>query len=159
MHHLSKSQSHSTMLRESTNNSRKWLKKVSYDPVLALGVLLQFMYPSHLGKSECVNNMQLHSVTKKDSYQVPRAEGHQQKLAGKKVCSKLDLQSAYWQFPMEPQSVEKITSCPQPGYRLWKFTRMPYGLTGTTQTCQRGLENILQNYKYCVDNYNVNNKF
>ena len=30
---------------------------------------------------------------------------------------------------------------------------MPYGLTGATQTCQRGLHNILQNCKDCVDNY------
>ena len=30
---------------------------------------------------------------------------------------------------------------------------MPYGLTGATQTCQRSLDNILQNCKDCVDNY------
>ena len=101
----------------------------------------------------CVDYVQLNSVTKKDSYPVPRAEGPQQKLAGKKVFSKLDLRSAYWQFPMQPQSVEKTAFCPGPGYGLWEFTRMPYGLTGATQTCQRGLDNILQDCKDCVDNY------
>ena len=30
---------------------------------------------------------------------------------------------------------------------------MPYGLTCATQTCQRGLDTILQNCKHCVDNY------
>ena len=49
--------------------------------------------------------------------------------------------------------MEKIAFCPGPGYGLWEFTRMAYGLTGATQTCQRGLDNILQNCKDCVDNY------
>ena len=101
----------------------------------------------------CVDYVQLNSVTKKDSYPVPRAEGPQQRLAGKQVFSKLDLRSAYWQFPMEPESIEKTAFCPGPGYGLWEFTRIPYGLTGATQTCQRGLDNILQNCKDCVDNY------
>ena len=43
----------------------------------------------------CIYYVQLNSVTKKDSYPVPCAEGPQQKLAGKKVFSKLDLHSAY----------------------------------------------------------------
>ena len=30
---------------------------------------------------------------------------------------------------------------------------MPYGLTGATQTCQKGLDTILADCKYCVDNY------
>ena len=30
---------------------------------------------------------------------------------------------------------------------------MPYGLTGATQTCQRGLDEVLRDYNDCVDNY------
>ena len=30
---------------------------------------------------------------------------------------------------------------------------MPYGLTGATQTCQQGLDSVLADCKYCVDNY------
>ena len=51
-------------------------------------------------------------VTKKDSYPVPRADGPQQKLANKKVFSKIDLKSAYWQFPMHKDSVEKTAFSP-----------------------------------------------
>ena len=47
---------------------------------------------------------------------------------------KIDLKSAYWQFPMSPTSIEKTAFCPGPGYRLWEYTIMPYGLTGATQT-------------------------
>ena len=101
----------------------------------------------------CVDFVKLNQVTKKDSYPVPRPEGPQQRLAGKKVFSKLDLRSAYWQFPMEEGSIEKTAFCPGPGYGLWEFTVMPYGLTGATQTCQRALDHILKSCKDCVDNY------
>ena len=101
----------------------------------------------------CVDFIQLNRVTKKNSYPVPRTEGPQQKLAGKHVFSKLDLHSAYWQFPMQEQSIEKTAFCPGPGYGLWEFVVMPYGLTGATQTCQQGLDTILADCKYCVDNY------
>ena len=101
----------------------------------------------------CGDYVQLNKSTKKDSYPVPRADGPQQKLAHKQVFSKIDLRSAYWQFPMSETSIEKTAFCPGPGYGLWEFTRMPYGLTGATQTCQRGLDKVLQDCKDCVDNY------
>ena len=101
----------------------------------------------------CVDYVQLNKSTKKDSYPVPRAEGPQQKLAHKQVFSKIDLRSAYWQFPMSTPSIEKTAFCPGPGYGLWEFTVMPYGLTGATQTCQRGLDRVLKDCKDCVDNY------
>ena len=103
----------------------------------------------------CVDYVQLNRVTKKNSYPVPRADGPQQKLAGKCVFSKLDLRSAhaYWQFPMQKESIEKTAFSPGPCYSLWEYTVMPYGLTGATQTCQQGLDTVLHDCKYCVDNY------
>ena len=101
----------------------------------------------------CVDFVQLNKVTKKDAYPVPRAEGPQQRLANKQIFSKIDLKSAYWQFPMSPTSIEKTAFCPGPGYGLWEFTVMPYGLTGATQTCQQGLDQVLKDCKDCVDNY------
>ena len=97
--------------------------------------------------------VQLNRVTKKNSYPVPRTEGPQQKLASKCVFSKHDLRSAYWQFPMQEQSIEKTVLCPGPGYGLWEFVVMPYGLTGATQTCQQCLDTISADCKYCVGNY------
>ena len=84
----------------------------------------------------CVDYVQLNKSMKKDSYPVPRADGPQQKLAHKRVVSKLNLRSAYWQFPMCETSIEKIAFCPGPGYGIWEFTVMPYGLMGGTQNCQ-----------------------
>ena len=54
---------------------------------------------------------------------------------------------------MQKESIEKTAFSPGPGYGLWEFTIMPYDLTGATQTCQQGLDTVLHDYKYCVDNY------
>ena len=54
---------------------------------------------------------------------------------------------------MEALSIEKTAFCPGPGYGRWEFTVMLYGLTCATQTCQCGLDTILQNCKHCADNY------
>ena len=101
----------------------------------------------------CVDFIQLNRCTKKDSYPVPRADRPHQRMAGKRIFSKLDLRSAYWQFPMYQSSIEKTAFCPGPGYGLWEFVVMPYGLTGATQTCQRGLDEIFRECNDCVDNY------
>ena len=112
------------------------------------------MSPKNNGEIRiCVDFVQLNTVTKKDSYPIPRADGPQQKLVNKRIFSKIDLRSAYWQFPMDSKSIEKTAFCPGPGYGLWEFTVMPYGLTGATQTCQRGLDKVLKDCKDCVDNY------
>ena len=101
----------------------------------------------------CIDFVQLNRHTKKDSYPVPRADRPHQRLAGKTVFSKLDLRSAYWQFPMHQSSIEKTAFCPGPGYGLWEFVVMPYGLTGATQTCQRALDEVFRECHDCVDNY------
>ena len=46
--------------------------------------------------------------------------------------------------------IKKTVFCPGPSYHLWEFTVMPYELMGATQTCQRGLDEVLRD---CVDSY------
>ena len=58
-------------------------------------------------------------------------------MAPAEVCSQKDF---FQEFPMSEESIEKTAFCPGPGYALWEFTVMPYGLTGATQTCQRALD-------------------
>ena len=100
----------------------------------------------------CVDFVKLNRCIKKDSYPVPRANRPRQRLAGKKVFSKLYLVSAYWQFPMHQSSIEKTAFCPGPRYGFWEFLVMPYKHTGATQTCQRGLDEIFRECNDCVDN-------
>ena len=54
---------------------------------------------------------------------------------------------------MHQSSIEKTAFSPGPGYGLWEFVVMPYGLTGATQTCQQGLDKIFRKCHDCVHNY------
>ena len=60
---------------------------------------------------------------------------------------------AYWQFPTHQSSSENTAFCPGPGYSLWEFVVMSYGLTGTTETCQCALDEVFRKCHDCVDNY------
>ena len=102
----------------------------------------------------CIDLVQLNCHTKKDSYPVPRADRPHQRLAGKTIFStKLDLRDAYWQFLTHQSSSENTAFCPGPGYSLWEFVVMSYGLTGTTETCQCALDEVFRECHDCVDNY------
>ena len=74
-------------------------------------------------------------------------------MSNKKVFSKMDLKNTYRQFPMQEQSIEKTSFLSGPGYGLWEFTVITYGLTGATRTSQRELDEILKDCKDCVDNH------
>ena len=78
------------------------------------------------------------------------SKGPQQKLADKNFFRNLTSVVPIGSFPWSHNRWRKLHS--DTWARLWT-TRMPYGLTGATQTCQRGLDSILQNCKNCVDNY------
>ena len=54
---------------------------------------------------------------------------------------------------MQIESIEKSAFSPGSGYSLCKFTVMPYGLIGVTQTCQHSLDTALYHCKRCVDNH------
>ena len=84
------------------------------------------MYAKENGEIHiCVEFIQLNRVTKNNSYPVSRADGPQQKLVGKGVFSTIDLQSAYWQFPMQKDSVERTAFSPGPSYGLWECLMAP----------------------------------
>ena len=72
----------------------------------------------------CVNFV-LNKIIKTDSYPVPRVDGSQKKFANMTIFFKIDLSSAYCQFPMDSGSIEKTVFCPAPGYGLWEFTVIP----------------------------------
>ena len=54
----------------------------------------------------CVDYRELNKQTVKDAYPLPLVDEVQDRLAGAAILSKLDLQSGYWQLPMEVQDRE-----------------------------------------------------
>ena len=63
----------------------------------------------------CVDYRELNERTVKDAYPLPLVDEVQGRLAGAAIFSKLDLQSGYWQLPMEAQDREKTAFSPGPG--------------------------------------------
>ena len=90
----------------------------------------------------CVDYRKLNSVTKKDSFPLPRIDDTLDMLQGAKYFTTLDLMSGYWQISMESFSVEKTAFITYGG--LYEFRVMPFGLCNAPGTFQRCMEAILQ---------------
>ena len=74
----------------------------------------------------CVDYRELNSVTKPDTFPLPRVDDFLNQLGRAKYFSTLDLASGFWQIRMHPQSQEKTAfSTPQ---GLYEFRVMPFGL-------------------------------
>ena len=92
----------------------------------------------------CVDYRELNKRTTKDVYPLPLPDEVQNRLAGAKVFSTLDMRSGYWQVPINPEDRPKTAFCPGPDMGLFQFTRMPFGLTGAPSTFQRMMNKILR---------------
>ena len=69
---------------------------------------------------------------------------------GSAIFSTLDLQSGYWQIPVHDTDIPKTALCPGPCMGLFKFTRMPFGLTGAPSSFQRSMNKIFRNLPFVI---------
>ena len=96
----------------------------------------------------CVDYRELNKKTTRDAYPLPLPDEVQDWLAGSSIFSTLDLQSGYWQLPVNPADKEKTAFCPGPGMGLFQFCRMPFGLSGAPSSFQRFMDTILRGLSY-----------
>ena len=89
-----------------------------------------------------VDYRKLKSVTKKDSYPLPRIDDSLETLAESKWFSTLDLRSGYWQVGLDPHDKEKTAF--STGQGLWQFTVMPFGLCNAPATFERLMEQVFR---------------
>ena len=89
----------------------------------------------------CVDYRELNSVTKPDTYPLPRTEDLLDQLGKSRYFSTLDLASGFWQTRIHPDSVEK-TAFTTP-HRLFEFQGMPFGLTNAPGVFQRLMQQVL----------------
>lgn len=84
----------------------------------------------------CFDGRKLNSVTKHDSYPLPRIDRILNLLRDARWITTLDLKKAFWQIPLDEASKEK-TAFAVHGRGLFQFCVMPFGLRNSAQTQQR----------------------
>ncbi|XP_052406338.1 uncharacterized protein LOC127952096 [Carassius gibelio] len=89
----------------------------------------------------CIDFRYLNSVSKFDSYPMPRIEELTEKLGKAKFISTIDLSKGYWQVPLDLESRE-LTAFRTPR-GLMHFRVLPFGLHGAPPTFQRLMDTVL----------------
>ena len=77
-----------------------------------------------------------------ETYPLPTAEELFARLAGGKSFSKLDLSSAYLQFPLDEASKKYTTINTHKG--LFEYNRLPFGVASAPAIFQRHMETLMQ---------------
>jgi hypothetical protein len=90
----------------------------------------------------CVDYRAINAKSTGDAYPMGDLSGMVDKVSGAKFISTLDLNKAYWQIPMESESMAKTAFRTHMG--LYQFRVMPFGLTGAPATCQRLIDKVLR---------------
>lgn len=82
----------------------------------------------------CTDFRKVNSVTKPDSYPLPRMEDCVDQVGSAKYVSKFDLLKGYWQVPLSKRAQEICSFITPSG--LYSYTVMPFGLCNTPATFQ-----------------------
>ena len=101
------------------------------------------------GTRFCYDARYVNSVTKKDSYTLPRVKDLLRRFRGAKFFSVCDAAAGYWSVPLAEDSIEKTAFITNFG--LFEFLVMPFGLTNAPATYQRLMNLVLGNLTWeCV---------
>ena len=99
----------------------------------------------------CIDFRRLNTLTVKDSHLLPRICETLESLAGAAHYSTIDMNSGFWQVPMDEES-KQYTAFTLGSMGLYECERMPFGLCNTPPTFQRLMLNCLGelNLTYCL---------
>lgn len=103
----------------------------------------------------CLDSRKLNSLTKVDTYPMPRVQEILDSLNNAKYMSSLDLKSAFFQIMLAKESREK-TCFSLPGLGSFHFRRMPFGLVNSSARMMRLMDKVFgpefaHNIFYYVD--------
>ena len=90
----------------------------------------------------CIDFRKLNSLTVKDSHPLPHICETLESLAGATNYSTFDMNSGFWQVPMDEES-KQYTAFTLGSMGLYECESMPFGLCNAPPTCQRLMLNCL----------------
>lgn len=108
--------------------------------------------PIHMAKKKndtwrmCGDYRSLNASTEKDMYPPPFIQDLFQRLHGKKIYSKIDLDGTYLQLPMHSDDIQKTAIITPWG--LFEYVVMPFGLKNATQSFQRFMDSIFRDLDF-----------
>ncbi len=94
----------------------------------------------------CVDYRKLNAITVRDTYPIPHMDECIDSLGSAKMFSTFDCNSGYCQIPIAEKDWDKTAFVRHSG--LYRFRRMPLGLTNTLATFHRALDTLLSTYKW-----------
>ena len=99
----------------------------------------------------CIDFRRLNALTVKDSHPLPHICETLESLAGAAHYSTFDLNSGFWQVPMDKES-KQYTAFTLGSMGLYECESMPFGLCNAPPTFQRLMQNCLGklNLTYCL---------
>lgn len=95
----------------------------------------------------CVDYRKLNSLTVKSTYPISDLESILTYLGSSKYFSSIDLFSGFFQMPLEEKS-KKYTAFITPGYGLWEFNCLPFGLCNAPSSFQQLTDTVLHGLKW-----------
>ena len=84
----------------------------------------------------------VNAVSKLDNYPIPKVEDLFAKLGNGKLFTKLDLSKAYQQIRLDDESKQYVVINTHKG--LFRYTRLPFGVSSAPGIFQRVMESLLQ---------------
>ena len=95
----------------------------------------------------CTDFRKVNSVTKTDSYPIPRIDDCIDKIGSAKFVSKFDLLKGYWQVPLTERAREVSAFVTPDG--LYQYKVMPFGMKNAPATFQRMIHSLLRHLEGC----------
>lgn len=106
------------------------------------------LVPKQDGTSRfCTDYRRVNTLTKADSYPMPRMEDCLDRVGNAKFVTKLDLLKGYWQVPLTERASE-ISAFATPDAFL-QYKVMPFGLRNAGATFQRLMSRVLSDVSNC----------
>ena len=96
----------------------------------------------------CFDYRKLNSVTKTDSYPLPRVDDCIDKIGGARYISKFDLLKGYWQVGLTPRA--RAVSAFVTSKGLFECKVMPFGMKNAAATFQRLMNTVTKDLEGCV---------